>query len=150
MIPISGNNSKADRIAVGKFCDRLYPPTFAHLGDFLIMDGISYTPGSVPTYYDGKLHDACLTYGSLFEQFTLIEKFDIIAAIGLWGGYCAENDPIPLARYIEYHLRDFQESDAKDMLTELSDAYSSPIEMMGLLKSIANQISDGIWLEDAA
>jgi hypothetical protein len=108
---------------------------------------VSYSTRSVPTYYDDRLSDFCLRYGSVFQEVTLIEKFDILAAIGFWGGFCAENYPISLADYLIAYLDDMSNSDARDMLLELSEVYSSPSDAMGLCMCIASQIGEGIYLE---
>lgn len=105
--------------------------------------------------YDDRLNQFCREYGTSFQEFTLIEKYDILAAIGLWGGYCAENDSISLTEYIADFLDTnpslgLAESDAKDMLIELGEVFDSPQDAMGLVMAVSAQLLQSIWLEVGA
>lgn len=102
--------------------------------------------GSLTTYHDGRLHDAAQQYGPHFEAFCELEKFDILAAIGLWGGYCAENGQISLAHYLREYCPINTNSDAYDMLLAISDCYPTARDAMGLISAVSSQISEGLWL----
>lgn len=115
------------------------------------MQGIRYSKDSIPTYYDSRLHDACDTYGSVFESFTLTEKFNILTAIGMWGEYCDQQQTqMPLGGYMRQFCPVRDDTDAYDMLCELSNIYPQARDAMGLVLAVASQISEGIWLASNA
>lgn len=101
---------------------------------------------SLVTYQDGRLEDAAQQYGAHFEGFCEIEKFDILAAIGLWGSYCAEHGHISLAHFLQEYCPINQNSDAYDMLMQLSNRYPTAYSAMGLISAVASQISEKLWL----
>ena len=115
------------------------------------MQGIRYTKDSLPTYYDARLHAACDKYGSVFESFTLTEKFNILTAIGMWGEYCDQHQThMPLDRYMRQFCPVRDDTDAYDMLCDLSDLYTEARDAMGLVQTVASQIREGLWLGSGA
>lgn len=112
------------------------------------MTGISFTKNSVPTYHDERLTGACKKYGDLFQDFTLMEKFNILTAIGMWGEYWDTVRQMSLADYLNEFEVIRVDTDAFDMLAiDLGELYRTPQEAMGLISAVASQISEGIWLK---